>query len=803
MGKISVILVVLDKKFLDEALGCLNFNAAQLEAVIVEGGIDQTIQLNELSFMLCPFTSLEKFLQNGSDYIWLLNCDGSAPGRIWRFAKFLHAYGVSQDNIVNFIIAPHISSTWLGNIKYIESHQVEYIATGISYTEVGLDLDRITGMHGVNLAGSNQDLRQAFLTAQYVFERQKSIKFVLIGLAPYAFRYDNLESFSVCSRNLQYLLGLKNSRDDSVHGQLLRMLISNNVKRVFTSASEEYADPNFVELKRLVNKEINANLFVNWENELQNLTKEFRAETVAKNLDILEQYIQLCLEHGAKPIGVILPFSPIINRKYPRDLLAMVRRTLEQLSKAYDFKVIDLFELPLGYKHFYNMSHLNLEGARLSSILANYELYRKQLKPIDSMRRIVYDDLYELAFMLSPKHYNQFTSELWKASATHIGRKGKIRIGFVGYDASMWCGDQLYRLFERDERYEATVFLCLRRDRANEPLVVKDFRNGVEQLRARGINVIAVENDDAEIPKQDVLIYMTTYVPVLSKAFQLDRLAAETLIVYVPYAIRTSEGLTNLNYPMMLLPWKIFLETKEMLTFYKEQTRTHLPSACFSGHPKFDCFFDEHTEQFDWKEAQPNSTRIIYAPHWSIDSGIAFATFQWNYEFFYEYAKNHPETSWVFKPHPNLLFSAVKEKVFPSAEAFEEYMRKWDELPNARVVTGGYYQSIFASSDGMILDSCSFITEYQYTHKPQIFLTRESQKFNEFRGELVKLLYRIDGRDFDGISKLIEEVLIAKHDPMSEARREFFDEHLNYVKDNGMTASEYIFNAIDRELREV
>ncbi len=80
------------------------------------------------------------------------------------------------------------------------------------------------------------------------------------------------------------------------------------------------------------------------------------------------------------------------------------------------------------------------------------------------------------------------------------------------------------------------------------------------------------------------------------------------------------------------------------------------PKACragiYSGYPKMDYFCSDGSSTYEWKEAQPNSTN----------------------KFFYEYARDHFETSWVVKPHPNLLFSAVKEKVFPTLEAFQKYL---------------------------------------------------------------------------------------------------------------------------------
>ena len=55
------------------------------------------------------------------------------------------------------------------------------------------------------------------------------------------------------------------------------------------------------------------------------------------------------------------------------------------------------------------------------------------------------------------------------------------------------------------------------------------------------------------------------------------------------------------------------------------------------------------------------------------------------------------------------------------------YLQAWNDLPNAQVYTGAYYQALFATSDGMIQDSGSFIVEYQYVDKPMIFLTRDTQ----------------------------------------------------------------------------
>ena len=222
----------------------------------------------------------------------------------------------------------------------------------------------------------------------------------------------------------------------------------------------------------------------------------------------------------------------------------------------------------------------------------------------------------------------------------------------------------------------------------------------------------------------------------------------------------------------------------------------------YSGYPKMDAFFRKDAEfKFDWKMIRPDAKKIIWAPHHSItNKGPVLATFQWNYKFLYEFAKNHPETSWIVKTHPALPLKVVSNKIFPSIAAYEEYLQAWDDLPNAQVYMGAYYQAIFATSDGMIQDCASFVAEYQYVDKPMIYLTRDTQKFNELGAAILNASYLVDGKDLEGIAATIQRVIIDGDDYKASERKEVFDKYLNYPKSNGMLASEFIFKNIADEL---
>jgi len=281
------------------------------------------------------------------------------------------------------------------------------------------------------------------------------------------------------------------------------------------------------------------------------------------------------------------------------------------------------------------------------------------------------------------------------------------------------------------------------------------------------------------------------YFHYLPKAFELASIGAQTLMTYIPYGF----NMTNWNIydtPIYHVGWKLFFDTRFHINLLQNECRTGMPRGLYSGYTKLDALYDDKDKlTFDWKMTRPDAKKIIWAPHWSISSGIFYATFQWNYKFMYEFAK----------AHPMLFASAVGHGVFPNEESFNQYLKAWDDLPNAKVFSGPYYQGLFATSDGMIMDCGSWIGEYQYTHKPMIYLTRDTQTFNELGTALMKVLYRVDGKNLPAIAALMQKVFIDGKDDMFEARMKFFDENMNYIKTNGMTAAEFIFKTVAKELR--
>ena len=767
-GKTDVVIVSRNSNALDVALQRLNSNQINIKAVLLEGLNEEELETlsTEKNLPCVSITKLDKILLENRDAFWF------PIG--YSDVEFLKRHGVPLGNIIDISLKMQATPTWFANVKAAVENEFDFIAVGGLQTAFGIDVGRIFGRKGINLAAAGQDLRQSFLTAKHVLERNSAIKFVLLGLS--------LETLTgKTGADCRYFFADVGS---SIEKKLFGAMF--NSKTDLSSTAEP--DPNLLALKTSAAQNYSIESF------------DECGELKDTQLQLLEDFVAMCLKHDATPVVLHMPS---IDGAYPIEKINFLRRILQYMEKARAFKFIDLSTTRLNFEHFSTPRLLNVKGSEAVGNVLNFRLHEKNVLPFEDMRFMLYERLFELRTFLSAEEYNNMMSEIFAATVEAIKQKPKIKIGFALFDASMWCGDLLYQLFAENERYEATVFFCLRPDEKTA-LTDENFRRGLNLLRSNGLHVEEMSNNNKKIPKQDVLIYLTPYFGYLTRAFRPDRITAETLITYIPYGFRTTYWNIS-SFKINFIAWKLFMDSRAMVQFISRNHGIAAERLVYSGLPKTDKLFTDAAGEvcFDWKCARSDAVKIIWAPHWSI-KGFRYhrlATFQFNYKFLYEYAAAHPETSWIVKPHPQLLTSAVTTGVFPSTEAFEEYLRKWDALPNARVVTGGYYQDIFETSDGMILDSGSFIAEYQFTQKPMLFLTRKGECFSELGKAIIKANYSVDGSNFDGIAKFIDEVLINRHDVMSEARRKVFDAQLNYVKDNGMLAGEKIFRTIDQPLR--
>lgn len=815
MEKIDVVLVVLNREALENTIKKLDLTKVNPIAIITDSERKKIFLLGNKKIPVSSFRKIQRRMVDYKNFTWLISGYLNDSDDLRKLKKFLAANDVPENNIVDFeafleTLADISQKTWLANVRHVEKYGADFFATGNEIMRDNLNIKLIPDVHedknfsrgGANLSDAGQDLQQSYLTAKNIFRHVKrgTVKFVLIGLTPESFICNSSKDLLSCPNNLQYL-PLTDSSADDAQKNILKNLTDYDIEDIF-STTPENTDLNFEYLKESFNNNFSAQAIADWKDDL----KFWDIDIAEKNIQILKDYIKLCLENDAKPVGVIFPFSTAAKKNYSKNFLDTFREVIHRLEKDYDFVCIDLFDLNLDYDYFRDMTSLNPKGMMIVNSFLSFKLCNLRLIPAESFCNMTYEYLQALSNVAPKDAYNALLECVFEASAQLIRRKDKIKIGFVVYLSAQWSGDELYNFFANDKRFETTVFFCKRvAGKTDNELFHKDFVHGLEQLKEHNLNVFPVENKKATVPPQDVLIFLTPYFIRLPKVFRHSNITAKTLITHIPYsfdiAVRPN---SYYNSTIFHTAWKIFFSSVIGRDVYAKHNSVGMPRGLFSGYPRMDIFFDKNSDfKFEWKMAQPNAKKILWTPHWSIGSALNYATFQWNYQFMYDFAKAHPEISWVLKPHPGLFFAAVREKVFPSIKAFEEYLQKWNELPNAMVYTGAYYQAIFATSDGIINDSGSFIAEYQFVDKPMIFLTREGGKFNDLAYKIFEASYLVDGKDLDAIAATIQKVFVEGHDDKVALRKDVFDKYLNYPKFNGMSASEFIYKSIADELKEV
>lgn len=385
----------------------------------------------------------------------------------------------------------------------------------------------------------------------------------------------------------------------------------------------------------------------------------------------------------------------------------------------------------------------------------------------------------------------------------------KINVVFIFYK-SYWVYDLLYKLFEDDDMFNVTLVVTpYGRYYSNQE--IKEYNEIYQNFKSRGFNIIKGYDEttgktiDLELEcSPDIIFYATDWINAFPKLLQINNIPQTALLCYVPYSFMVSDLFEShtMNSELIRKCWKFFCPTEIHKQKIVENNINNIDPGkiIVSYYPKVDgIFLDEFSDDYDYWKRNLDSDgniikRIIWAPHWTLGGGLLnYSTFEDNFRFFYDIAKNNPHIEWVFRPHP-LLKKAIVDKGILSFDETEDYYSSWDNLPNAKYYFGTDYASMYNYSDAMITDSGSFLGEYLICNKPCLKLDKNTQRYNEI-GDLVQnYWYKCDGSNLGGIEQFIQEVILSGNDVLKEDRTNFVKNNL--VPKGNLTASEVIYNYI-------
>ena len=396
-----------------------------------------------------------------------------------------------------------------------------------------------------------------------------------------------------------------------------------------------------------------------------------------------------------------------------------------------------------------------------------------------------------------------------KRALMKIRRKEKITVVFLLIHESVWKYEELYKLMEKDIRFNPVVVVCPYIMYGNDTML-RDMRQAYNSFKKRNYNVIKSLNEKTgewlDVKKDlnpDIVFFTNPWG--LTRAEYLLQNFGEILTCYVPYGFKISYLYeSHFNKGMQNFVWKFFLETEIHKKLSIKYSRNKSANTIVTGYPGMDSFLKKDYKPIDvWKIKDKEIKRIIWAPHHTIPgmgATLDYSTFLRYYDFMFEVATKYQDSIQIaFKPHPVLRAKLSMDEVWGKRKT-DKYYQKWAELSNGQLHEGDY-MDLFLTSDGMIHDSGSFVIEYLYTNKPVMFLINDDSilnRFNEIGKMALSRLYQ--GKTQEDVESFLIDVILKNNDLMANERLLFYNSIIK--PPNNRTASENIFNYLESEFFE-
>lgn len=383
--------------------------------------------------------------------------------------------------------------------------------------------------------------------------------------------------------------------------------------------------------------------------------------------------------------------------------------------------------------------------------------------------------------------------------------KGKTRIKCVMIVFSIaGFREKLCNLLMSNNRFDVTIVVCpgfsqnqaFREKRVIEVynyLIGKQYHNVVLGYDNNTKNSLDIKKEF----NPDVLIYTSPYRSLIGNKNYITKFR-DVLTVYIPYYINNTVEY-KLAYDEMLhnVVWRYYVESEWHKQLSIQYSSNHGRNIVVTGYPGFDLLLDKQYKpsQYYWKIKDPSLKRIIWAPHQTINPNhtMYYSAFLLIADEMTELAKKYKKQVQIaFKPHPFLINNLYKEWGRAKTDAFYE---EWATMENTCIVNGDYID-LFLTSDAIIHDSASFITEYLILNKPALRTHNGRDlklQFNDF--SLACLEHYYMAYNADDVEHFILD-LIHENDPKKEKRTHFINDTLK-ISENKLPSERIVDDIID------
>lgn len=402
------------------------------------------------------------------------------------------------------------------------------------------------------------------------------------------------------------------------------------------------------------------------------------------------------------------------------------------------------------------------------------------MKLINKIKSAVKTTCWKLYYNVTIPYYRSKHSEL----VEDIKERGRANVVFFASSLAMWRYQGIFEKLSADIRFNVTIVIVPFKSYTEEQQIdnVKKLRDYFDERAVSYIDFTKCEEAAKDIIDKlspDILFYPQPYDGAYGNEFDCQNFR-DKLICYCPYALLVVTYAWNYNNSLQNFAWRLFyasdLHRKESVKFSSIKDR----NVVVTGDPNADKYHAETHKQV-WKPQNKEKTRIIWAPHFTINDGqlLSRGSFLWMAEFMLNYAKeNQDSIQFALKPHPRLITELYKNKEWGKMRT-DDYFKEWQSLPNCQLETGDF-TDLFMTSDAMIHDSGSFTAEYLFTHNPVLFTSKNTEltrsQLSEFGRLAFNCHYQADS--IERIKAFIKDEVINHNDPMLDQRNDFYFNHL-------------------------
>ena len=298
------------------------------------------------------------------DYVLLVQDKFYSLGIIRK----IHSYGLPTDKLVSFATLPN-AGNWQTerHLRYYRKHaqDFEMFATGTSPTMAAIDIRKFK-RKAFNFATSSQDLYYNFQIAKAVIQSgSDSLRYALIGIAPYSFHFDLSKTYVFKSRILPYFIAFNDIHNLPVPFDVYKQFL--RAEWLAKKPSVTKVNRNGVKSQKVMEqKEITDGKTNTWNGKYYPATRDM-------NVKILDDYLTLCEENNVRPIMFRVINSEKYMANFNPQLLDEFNILVEEACRKHPSACfVDGWKLEgFTYDDFYDHGHLNKHGAAKFSAYLN------------------------------------------------------------------------------------------------------------------------------------------------------------------------------------------------------------------------------------------------------------------------------------------------------------------------------------------------------------------------------------------------------------------------------------------------